>query len=65
MINDNRWKELVKFRKVCSCGHVILFKKQTKRIICTWCGNWCYQNKIDEFKDKLKLESRKINVKKN
>ena len=33
--------------------------KELKRVLTN------YQNKIDEFKDKLKLESRKLNEKKN
>lgn len=65
MINNKKWDEITNSTKVCKCGHRILFKKSTRRVICSWCGNWCYQNKIDEFKDKLKIESRKINVKKN
>ena len=59
MINNKKWDDITKRTKKCKCGHSILFKAQTKRIICNWCGNWCYQNKLDEFKDKLNLQRRK------
>lgn len=65
MINNKKWDEITNSTKVCKCGHRILFKKSTRRVICTWCGNWCYKNRIDEFKDKLKKEGLKINEKKN
>ena len=40
------------------CGHSILFQVQTKRIICSHCGYWVYNNKEDEFRDLL-LEKKK------
>ena len=64
MINNKMWDDITKHTKKCKCGHSILFKAKTKRVICNWCGNWCYQNKVDEFKDKLNLQRRKINDKK-
>ena len=63
MINNKKWDEITNSIKICNCGHRILFKKQTRRIICSWCGKWCYQNKIDEFKDRLIIERKKLNEK--
>ena len=53
------FKDIANHTKYCKyCGHSILFQIQTKRVICTHCGHWVYNHKIDEFKDRL-LESKK------
>lgn len=46
--------------KYCKCGHSILFQAQTKRIICSYCGNWVYNHKKDEFKDKLLKKKKRL-----
>ena len=64
MINNKLWDDITKRTKKCKCGHSITFKKETNRVICNWCGHWCYQNKFDEFKYRLRIERDKLNDKK-
>lgn len=46
--------DITKHTKYCNrCGHSILFQRNTKRILCSYCGYWVYNYKIDEFKDRL------------
>ena len=42
------------------CGHAIVFQRKTKKIICTHCGHWVYNNKLDEFKDKLLQKKKRL-----
>lgn len=58
LTNDERKliEEKEQFKHYCRCGHythIYPFEKVTRKI-CTWCGNYIYANKKDEFKEKLK-----------
>lgn len=46
MYADNTYK--------CKYGHSIAIPKFINKKICTWCGNYVYKNKKEEFRDKLK-----------
>lgn len=60
-ISKKIWVERSKSTRYCSyCGHSIIFQKQTKRTICRWCGHWVYNNKKDEFKDKLLQKKKRL-----
>ena len=55
------FKDIQDNTKYCSyCGHSILFQKQTKRLICSHCGHWVYNNKEDEFKDRLLQKKKRL-----
>lgn len=43
----------------CDCGHSITITNKHKRLICSWCGNYVYLHKKDEFKNKLKEVMKK------
>ena len=60
--NDTKkFKSITDGTKYCSnCGHSILFQKQTKRLICSHCGKWVYNNKEDEFKDRLLQKKKRL-----
>lgn len=45
--------EFSKYRKYCKCGHSIILPKKANKVICTFCGNYVYKTKQDEFKDRL------------
>lgn len=50
-------KERTKFRVYCQCGHSMVmfpFEHRNKKI-CTHCGYYVYQNKKEEFKERLGL----------
>lgn len=60
-ITKAHWKEISKMTKYCShCGHSILFQSRTNKIICKWCGHWVYNNKKDEFKDRLLQKKKRV-----
>lgn len=44
--------ELNKYRHICKCGHVVIISKQNKAL-CSYCGNWVFKNKEEEFKFRL------------
>lgn len=46
ILTDNKVK--------CKCGKSIAFSSRVDRIICDWCGHWCYKTPQLEFKYKLK-----------
>lgn len=65
-IDSKKFDEITKNTKYCSyCGHSIVFKVQTKKTICSHCGNWVYSNKEDEFKDKLLEKKKRLENEKN
>lgn len=41
-----------KARKLCSCGRSLLLGSQDK-VICSWCGKYCFKDKETEFKYRL------------
>lgn len=60
-IDKKIWDERAKNTKYCKrCGHSIVFKYKTKRIICSHCGYWVYNSRVDEFKDKILERKRKL-----
>lgn len=59
--DSKTFKDITERTKYCGhCGHSILFQKKTKRIICDHCGYWVYNNKNDEFKDKLLQKKKRL-----
>lgn len=49
-------EEKSQYKYYCKCSHythIYPFEKVNKKI-CTWCGNYIYANKKEEFKDKLR-----------
>ena len=49
-------EEKSKYKYYCKCGHnayIYPFEKVNKKI-CSWCGNYIYVNKKEEFKDNLR-----------
>ena len=42
----------------CKCGHRVYVGNKEK-IVCSWCGNYVYRDKLTEFKENLKKEMRK------
>lgn len=39
--------------KKCKCGHSIVLFPTDEKKICTWCGNYVFYKKIDEFRYRL------------
>ena len=53
-LDRRRTAILEKCRVYCKCGHSIPFRVGIDRLICNFCGEWCYRNK--EIEDKYKKE---------
>ncbi len=60
------YKEIEKLRSImsyhrtlCKCGHSVLIPPELDKIICTWCGNYIFKDKKEEFKYRLKEEMLK------
>ena len=55
--------DMTKARTKCSCGHSVIIPSRKDRTICSWCGNYVFRNKQDEFryrfKENLLKEKRK------
>ena len=50
-------QEYKKITTHCECGHSFIIPNQVDRLICSYCGNWCYRTKELEkqYKDKETL----------
>ena len=42
----------------CKCGHRVFVTKEKGRIICSWCGNYVYRDKKQEFRERLEHARR-------
>lgn len=52
--------EYSKVKYKCSCGHKVIIPAWVDKQICSWCNNYVYKNKQDEFKDRVKEKLRRI-----
>lgn len=48
------FKEISNFKVKCSCGHTFATTKE--KDLCSWCGNYVYKDKKNEFAEKLMKE---------
>lgn len=53
--NKKIMEERYRFKIYCKCGHSLVifpFEHKNKKI-CSYCGNYVYTNKHEEFKERL------------
>jgi len=43
-----------KVKYTCKCGRRVIISSQKDKEICSWCGNYVFKNKKDEYKYKVK-----------
>ena len=48
----------VKYR--CRCGHRVIIPNKIDKNICSWCGNYVFKSKEEEFKYRVKEKICKI-----
>lgn len=48
--------ELAKVKVQCKCGHKVVMPYWVDKQICTWCRNYVFRNKQDEFKYRMKAK---------
>lgn len=56
MILNKLIDEQDKHKHYCNCGHYVYiypFENKTKKL-CTWCHNYVYKDKKEEFKEKIR-----------
>lgn len=55
-VEDKLLEEKSKYKYYCKCGHsmYIFPMEHVNKKICSWCKNYVYVNKKEEFKDKLR-----------
>lgn len=53
-VSIRKFKEITESRRYCKCGHSILFQKQTKKVLCSHCGEFVFNTKKDEFEYRMK-----------
>lgn len=46
--------ELDKVKYMCKCGHRNIIPKWQDKTLCSWCNNYVFRNKKEEFKFRLK-----------
>lgn len=46
--------ELQKHLYMCKCGHKTMIRFDEIKALCSWCGNYVYKDKKDEFKDRMR-----------
>lgn len=44
----------------CKCGHKEVMPIWINKKLCSWCGNYIYRYKKDEFKEKLLKQLKEI-----
>ena len=54
-----------KISKKCVCGHTNHIPSYKKKTICSWCGRTVYKSDLEKFKEKLKIEIRKVSKNEN
>ena len=64
ILNDEEYerlsREYEKVRYKCKCGHSVIIPAWVDKQLCSWCGNYVYKDKKDEFKNKIKEMSKRL-----
>lgn len=55
---DKRAKNQSDSKITCKCGHRILMGLEERKV-CSWCGNYIFKTKEDEFKYRLEEKMKK------
>lgn len=45
--------EYDKVKYMCKCGHRVIIPMWLDKQLCSWCGNYVFKNKVDEFKYRI------------
>jgi len=58
LLTNEEFKKLTnaedKVKYTCKCGRRVIISSQKDKEICSWCGNYVFKNKKDEFKYRVK-----------
>lgn len=41
-------------KKICQCGHSVAIPPHLNKVICSWCNNYVFRTKKDEFEYRMK-----------
>lgn len=55
---DKRESKRTESKITCKCGHRILMGLEERKV-CSWCGNYVFKTKEDEFKYRLEEKMKK------
>ncbi len=50
---DRYTEEYNKVKYTCKCGRRVVIPYWRNKMLCSWCGNYVYRDKKDEFKERL------------
>lgn len=57
ILTNDEWKrlneELDKVKYKCKCGHRNVIPQNKEKTLCSWCGNYVFKEKKDEFKYRM------------
>ena len=59
--NEKILEERSKYKVYCKCGHSMIFypfEKKSKKI-CSYCGHYIYQDRQEEFRERL-IQKKKV-----
>ena len=48
------FNELSKHKYTCKCGHVVIMLPGKDKVLCTWCHNYVYKDKKEEFMNRMR-----------
>lgn len=51
--------EYDKVKYKCKCGRRSVIPYNVEKVVCSWCGNYVFKNKKDEFKYRLEVQRKK------
>lgn len=60
MTSPSYMEKLTDHKIKCKCGHSCFIPNNVDRIICDWCGNYCYRKPELEFRYKLNEKLLKL-----
>jgi len=58
--NQKYINELSKYKRQCTCGHVIAITNRYKKVVCNWCGKTVYLYEEDKKRNDFKEEMRRL-----
>ena len=50
--------EIMKHKYKCKCGHSVFIAYNKDKTLCSWCNEYCFKNKEDEFRYRMSEKLR-------
>ena len=62
LLSNEEWKRMTneydKVKYPCKCGRRVIIPSWEEKEVCSWCGNYVFKDKKEEFKYRVKEKIR-------